>query len=35
MTEVFAFDESATVRHVLNQLTSDSADLESYHGQHP
>ncbi len=35
MTEVFAFDDSATVRDVLNQLTSESADLESYRGQHP
>jgi len=35
MTEVFAFDDTATVRDVLNQLTSDAADLERYHGQHP
>lgn len=35
MTEVFAFDDSATVRDVLNQLTSDAVDLERYHGQHP
>jgi magnesium transporter len=35
MTEVFAFEETATVRDVLDQLTSDSADLESYRGQHP
>ncbi|MDH3474126.1 MAG: magnesium transporter [Rhodospirillales bacterium] len=35
MTEVFAFDDSATVRDVLQQLTSDAADLEKYRGQHP
>ncbi len=35
MTEVFAFDESATVRDVLLRLTSDSAALEIYRGQHP
>jgi magnesium transporter len=35
MAEVFAFDATATVRDVLNQLTSDAADLERYHGQHP
>lgn len=35
MTEVFAFDESATVRDFLNQLTAESGDLESYRGQHP
>ncbi len=35
MTEVFAFDDTATVRDVLNQLTSDAVDVERYHGQHP
>ena len=35
MTEVFAFDERAAVRDVLNQFTSESADLERYRGQHP
>jgi len=35
MTEVFAFDDTATVRDVLNQLTSDTADLDRFRGQHP
>ncbi len=35
MTEVFAFNESATVRDVLSRLTSESAELESYRGQNP
>jgi magnesium transporter len=35
MTEVFAFDHTETVRDVLRQLTSDDAELDRYHGQHP
>ncbi len=35
MTEVFAFGDTSTVRDVLNQLTSDDASLDKYHGQHP
>ena len=35
MTEVFAFNESATVRDFLKQLTAETGDLETYRGQHP
>ena len=35
MTEVFTFVETATVRDVVNQLTSDSTTAEKYRNQHP
>ena len=35
MTEVFVFQEDATVADVLDQLTSGEADFERYRGQHP
>ncbi len=35
MTEVFVFDDVATVGDVLGQFTSDTVDFERYRGQHP
>ncbi len=35
MTEAFAFVETATVRDVVNQLTSDSTAANRYQNQHP